>query len=96
LEQAAGLLQVVESRFFPLMTSPMVVMRTMAMLANEAADAVLFGIASAADVDLATATAPIIRSVALAWADGFGAARLAQVLEALHTHYGESRYRISP
>ncbi|WP_062788241.1 3-hydroxyacyl-CoA dehydrogenase PaaH [Aquitalea pelogenes] len=97
LEQAAGLLQVAGITILPIDDiAGMVVMRTMAMLANEAADAVLFGIASAADVDLAMRYGTNYPVGPLAWADGFGTARLAQVLEALHSHYGESRYRISP
>ncbi|KZE27321.1 3-hydroxyacyl-CoA dehydrogenase PaaH [Crenobacter luteus] len=74
----------------------MVVLRTMAMLANEAADTVLHGIASAADVDMAMRYGTNYPVGPLAWADAFGAPRLAEALQALFAHYGESRYRTSP
>ena len=72
------------------------VMRTVAMLANEAADAVTQGIASAADVDLAMQKGVNYPQGPLAWADAMGVTRVRDVLANLAAHYGEDRYRISP
>lgn len=74
----------------------LVVMRTVAMLANEAADAVNQGITSAADVDFAMRKGVNYPRGPLAWADALGAARVAAVLRHLAAHYGEARYRLSP
>ena len=72
------------------------VMRTVAMLANEAADAVTQGIASARDVDLAMQKGVNYPRGPLAWADAIGVARVHDVLAHLAAHYGEDRYRMSP
>ncbi len=74
----------------------MAVMRTVAMLANEAADLVSQGIASADDVDTAMRLGTSYPEGPLAWADRLGAAFLVRVLENLQAHYGDERYRISP
>lgn len=71
-------------------------LRTVAMLANEAADAVLQGIGSAADVDLAMRFGTNYPKGPLAWADQIGVGFVARVLANLHDHYGEERYRVSP
>jgi 3-hydroxybutyryl-CoA dehydrogenase len=72
------------------------VMRTVAMLANEAADAVTQGVASPADLDLAMQKGVNYPRGPLAWADAIGAARIRDVLANLAAHYGEDRYRIAP
>ena len=72
------------------------VMRTVAMLANEAADAVTQGIASARDVDLAMRNGVNYPRGPLAWADAIGPAHVTAVLRNLQAHYGEPRYRTSP
>jgi 3-hydroxybutyryl-CoA dehydrogenase len=74
----------------------LVVMRTVAMLANEAADAVQQGIASAADVDIAMRKGVNYPRGPLAWADAIGVARVRDVLANLLAHYGDARYRIAP
>ncbi len=74
----------------------LVVLRTVAMLANEAADVVTQGIASAADTDFAMCKGVNYPQGPLAWADAIGAARVAAVLRHLAAHYGEDRYRLSP
>lgn len=97
LDNAIGLLQstgIAVSRIDDI--AGMAVLRTMAMLANEAADTVLQGIASAADVDMAMRYGTNYPVGPLQWADSFGSAALANVLTSLHDHYGESRYRLSP
>jgi 3-hydroxybutyryl-CoA dehydrogenase len=72
------------------------VMRTVAMLANEAADAVTQGIASAADIDLAMQRGVNYPRGPLAWGDVVGVPRVRDVLANLAAHYGEDRYRVSP
>ena len=72
------------------------VLRTVAMLANEAADAVQQGIASPADVDAAMRLGVGYPRGPLAWADAVGVARVRDVLAQLAQHYGESRYRVAP
>jgi 3-hydroxybutyryl-CoA dehydrogenase len=74
----------------------MVVMRTVAMLANEAADAVHQGIASAPDVDLAMRKGVNYPLGPLAWADAIGLPAIRAVLANIGAFYGEERYRISP
>jgi len=80
----------------PLRDSPaLCVLRTVAMLANEAADALLQGVASAADIDLAMRAGVNYPRGPLAWADRLGAATLVTVLDNLQAAYGEERYRPS-
>jgi len=74
----------------------MLVLRTVAMLANEAADAVTQGIGSAADVDLAMQKGVNYPRGPLAWADALGLAFVRDTLVNLAAHYGEDRYRLSP
>lgn len=74
----------------------LVVMRTVAMLANEAADAVTQGIANAHDVDVAMRNGVNYPTGPLAWADAVGLGHVSAVLRNLAAHYGEDRYRISP
>lgn len=80
----------------PLSDSPaMAVLRTVAMLANEAADACLHGVASAADLDTAMRAGVNYPIGPLAWADRLGLGYLVQVLDNLQAAYGEERYRPS-
>jgi 3-hydroxybutyryl-CoA dehydrogenase len=74
----------------------LVVMRTVAMLANEAADVVQQGIANAADTDLAMVNGVNYPRGPLAWADAIGPAVLHTVLVNLAASYGEDRYRSAP
>jgi 3-hydroxybutyryl-CoA dehydrogenase len=74
----------------------LIVLRTVAMLANEAADAVTQGIASAADVDVALQKGVNYPRGPLAWADALGVAFVRDTLHNLAAHYGEDRYRLSP
>jgi 3-hydroxybutyryl-CoA dehydrogenase len=74
----------------------LVVMRTVCMLANEAADAVSQHIANAVDVDLAMRNGVNYPRGPLAWADAIGVAHVETVLRNLETHYGDPRYRRSP
>ena len=72
------------------------VMRTVAMLANEAADAVTQGVATPADLDVAMQKGVNYPRGPLAWGDAIGAARVRDVLANLAASYGEDRYRTSP
>lgn len=74
----------------------MVGLRTVAMLANEAADAVLQGIGSASDIDTAMRYGTNYPKGPLEWADAQGVPFVARVLANLREHYGEERYRVSP
>jgi 3-hydroxybutyryl-CoA dehydrogenase len=74
----------------------LVVLRTVAMLTNEAADAVAQGVATAADVDLAMRNGVNYPRGPLAWADAIGPTHVQRVLHHLGAHYGSERYRISP
>ena len=74
----------------------MVALRTVCMLANEAADAVLQGIASAEGVDTAMRYGTNYPEGPLAWAHKLGIPAVVAALRHLRDHYGEERYRISP
>lgn len=74
----------------------MAVMRTVAMLANEAADAVNQGVCSARAVDIAMQKGVNYPRGPLAWADSVGLEHIVAVLANLATSYGEDRYRVSP
>jgi 3-hydroxybutyryl-CoA dehydrogenase len=74
----------------------MIVMRTVAMLVNEAADAVNQGVCTAADLDLAMERGVNYPAGPLKWADEAGVMLFTTVLTNLCAHYGEDRYRVSP
>lgn len=96
LQQGIALLQRAGFTVSQLSDSPaLAVLRTVAMLANEAADAVLQGVACAADVDLAMRAGVNYPQGPLAWADTIGLAHVLKVLENLQAGYGEERYRPS-
>ncbi|MET0264823.1 MAG: 3-hydroxyacyl-CoA dehydrogenase PaaH [Duganella sp.] len=77
-------------------TPGMAVMRTVAMLANEAADAVNQGVCSAAGADTAMQQGVNYPRGPLAWADAIGLGHVIAVLDNLAASYGEDRYRVSP
>ncbi len=96
-EAIAGVLQAAGYRVTWLRDVPgMAVMRTVAMLANEAADAVNQGVCCAGDVDLAMQKGVNYPLGPLAWAERVGVDKLLRVLQNLGAEYGEDRYRISP
>ncbi len=74
----------------------LIVLRTVAMLANEAADAVTQGIGSAADVDLAMQKGVNYPRGPLAWGDELGVGLRPRHAGQSRLHYGEDRYRLSP
>lgn len=73
-----------------------IVDRTVAMLVNEAADALYLNIASREDLDLAMLKGVNYPKGLLKWADEIGLQECLNRLEALHMVYGEDRYRPSP
>jgi 3-hydroxybutyryl-CoA dehydrogenase len=73
-----------------------IVDRVVAMLMNEAIDAVYMRVASPADVDLAMTRGVNYPKGLLAWADELGAPTVLDRIERLHAEYAEDRYRPSP
>lgn len=95
-DQAVGLLTRAGLKVTAVADLPgLVVLRTVAMLANEAADAVLQGVGSAADIDLAMRAGVNYPCGPLAWASRIGISQTLRVLDNLQRSYGESRYRPS-
>jgi 3-hydroxybutyryl-CoA dehydrogenase len=72
-----------------------VVERIVAMLINEAAEALYLNIASKEDLDTAMTKGVNYPKGLLAWADELGIAHVLNVLEDLFEEYGEDRYRPS-
>ncbi len=94
---AVGLFQQAGFRVVGLADVPgMIAMRTVAMLANEAADTVNQGVCTPADLDLAMEKGVNYPCGPLAWADAIGIVRVHRVLTHLAAAYGEDRYRVSP
>lgn len=73
-----------------------ILLRVLAMLVNEAADAVFLNIASAQDVEVAMTKGVNYPKGLLAWGDEIGLGRILDRLTSLQTEYGEDRYRPSP
>jgi 3-hydroxybutyryl-CoA dehydrogenase len=73
-----------------------IVTRILAMLINEATDALFLNIASAKDLDLAMTKGVNYPKGLLAWADEIGLDVVLKQLEELYTNYCEDRYRPSP
>lgn len=97
LAGAVGLIQVLGKNVSVIDDAPgMVVMRTVAALANLAADTVHQGIATAEDVDTAMTLGFNYPRGPLAWGDRLGPESIAEVMGNLATVYGEDRYRVSP
>jgi len=85
--------------FTPLAVSDspgLVVARTVAMLVNEAADAVLQGVCSEAGADAAMKLGVNYPAGPFEWLQAWGATGVLAVLDALDAHYRGERYRASP
>lgn len=96
VETAAGFFQALGFAVSVMDDVPgLIVTRTVAMLANEAADAVLQGVAAAADVDTAMTKGVNYPKGPLAWAEEIGLETVLDVLENLFESYHEDRYRPS-
>ncbi|MGH6942697.1 MAG: 3-hydroxyacyl-CoA dehydrogenase family protein, partial [Geminicoccaceae bacterium] len=74
----------------------LLVMRTVCMLANEAAEAVHTGVASAEAIERAMQLGVNYPNGPLAWAEAIGLKRVLEVIDHLTRVYGEDRYRASP
>jgi 3-hydroxybutyryl-CoA dehydrogenase len=70
--------------------------RTLAMLINEAIDAVHMRVATAGDIDLAMVKGVNYPKGLLAWGNEIGLATVLERMESLQSEYGEDRYRPSP
>lgn len=73
-----------------------IVDRVLAMLINEAADAVQLRVASPEDIETAMTKGVNYPKGLLTWGDELGAGAVLATLEALQAEYGEDRYRPSP
>ena len=74
----------------------LVAARTLAMLVNEAADAVQQGVCDPAGADAAMQLGVNYPAGPFEWLARWGAPAVVQVLEALDVHYRGERYRVSP
>lgn len=74
----------------------LVVARTLAMLVNEAADAVWQGVCSETDADTAMRLGVNYPVGPFAWRDRYGPAALVGLLDRLWAHTRSERYRVSP
>lgn len=73
----------------------LLIWRTVAMIVNEALDALQKGVASEQDIDTAMRLGVNYPRGPLAWGEQLGWQRLLRLLENLQRHYGEERYRPS-
>jgi 3-hydroxybutyryl-CoA dehydrogenase len=73
-----------------------IVERIVAMLVNEAVDAVQLRIAAPDDIELAMTRGVNYPRGLLAWGDAIGPGAVLATLEELQSEYGEDRYRPSP
>lgn len=96
-DAATGLLQAAGLTVSRLSDTPgLALMRSVAMLANEAAEAVYTGVCTAAAADLAMRLGTNYPRGPLAWAEQIGLPAIRTVLAHLADTYGEDRYRASP
>jgi 3-hydroxybutyryl-CoA dehydrogenase len=94
LQPAIGLLQAAGIEVSVLDDLPgLLVMRTVCMLANEAAEAVQAGVASAAAIDTAMRLGVNYPRGPLEWAQTIGLKPVLEALDHLARTYGEDRYR---
>lgn len=95
--KAIRLLQSLGKRVIHLPDYPgLLVMRTLAMLSNEALDVVNKGVASAADTDNALRFGVNYPQGPLAWGEKLGWPHILATLENLQSYYAEPRYRPMP
>ncbi len=77
-------------------TAALVVARTIAMIVNEAADAVCQGVCTERDADQAMKLGANYPAGPFEWLDRWGAARIVTLIDHLDAHYRGERYRVSP
>lgn len=96
-EYAAAWLSVLGFNPQQIADSPaLIVARTLAMLINEAADAVQQGVCSAAGADAAMKLGVNYPAGPFEWLAGWNAGQVVQILDALDAYYRGERYRVSP
>lgn len=71
-------------------------MRIIAMLINEAADALYLGVATRDDIEIAMQKGVNYPKGLLAWGEEIGFQNIVNQLDTLYKYYGEDRYRCSP
>jgi len=97
LAEATGLLQAASLDVYVIDDVPgLIVTRTVAMLANLAADALACRVASADDIDTAMRLGVNYPLGPLAWADQWGVGTILTVLDSLENWYRDGHYRASP
>ena len=97
VDAVTGLLQAAGYAVSVLRDVPgLAVMRTVAMLANEAADAVNQGVCDVESTNVAMQLGVNYPRGPLAWAQTVGLPHVRDVLANLAAFYGEDRYRVSP
>ncbi|PUA16337.1 3-hydroxyacyl-CoA dehydrogenase [Glaciimonas sp. PCH181] len=97
LAVAAGFFQKLGKKVVVLDDAPgLIVMRTVAMLCNEAAEMVQQAIATTEAVDLAMVNGVNYPRGPLAWGDAIGLTCIRNVIQNLAISYGEDRYRVAP
>ena len=97
LAAAAGLFQAAGLAVFAVDDVPgLIVTRTVAMLANLAADALACRVASAADIDLAMRLGVNYPAGPLEWARRWGVRAVLTILDNLEDWYRDGHYRASP
>jgi 3-hydroxybutyryl-CoA dehydrogenase len=97
LTQAAGLLQAAGLAVYVIEDTPgLIVTRTVAMLANLAADALASRVASEQDIDTAMRLGVNYPLGPLAWARQWGIGTVLRILDSLDNWYRDGHYRPSP
>lgn len=96
-DEVIGLLQKLDRQVIISEDKPgLIVMRTVCLLINEAADAIENGVCNENDVDLAMQKGVNYPIGLIAWAKKIGIAHVVETLDNLHQWFGDDRYRVSP
>lgn len=96
LHCAAGLFQAIGKTVAIVADSPgLIVLRTLAMLVNEAFEARFTGVATGQDIDLAMRLGANHPVGPVAWGETVGVGRILQALQAIQAATGDPRYRAS-
>lgn len=97
LASVAGLLHAVGKELIVVDDAPgLLIMRMIAMLANEAAEAIAREIATPEAIDLAMTYGVNYPKGPIGWADSVGATHILRVLDNLRQTFADERYRASP
>lgn len=97
LAKAVGFFQALGKKVSVIDDCPgLIVMRIIAMLANEGSDAVYQGVTTPEGVDIAMENGVNYPKGPMRWAQDIGLSHIFSVLDALSSFYGEDRYRTSP